>query len=99
MAEPHNDKASFDNDFCDYVPEEPIEQPENSFNLLRSFVAATEASMRFSAVLTAIASSSQPVPCSNSNSNSNDITNMTSFEIMGLVDGSTIVEGVMSLGG
>jgi len=73
----------------------------NSFNRLSSFVAATEASMRFSAVLPAIASSSQPVPCSdsNSNSNSNDITNMTSVENTGLVDGSTIVEGAMSLGG
>jgi len=55
-------------------------QPDNSFNRLSSFVAATEASMRFSAVLPAIACSSQPVPCSDSNSNSNDITNMTSIE-------------------
>jgi hypothetical protein len=101
MAQPHNDQGSFDEDFLDYVPEELIEQPDNSFNRLSSFVAATEASMRFSAVLPAIASSSQPVPCSdsNSNSNSNDITNMTSVENTGLVDGSTIVEGAMSLGG
>ena len=99
MAQPHNDQGSFDEDFLDYVPEELIEQPDNSFNRLSSFVAATEASMRFSAVLPAIASSSQPVPCSDSNSNSNDITNMTSVENTGLVDGSTIVEGAMSLGG
>ena len=103
MAQPHNNQGSFDEEFLDYVLEELIEQPDNSFNRLSSFVAATEASMRFSAVLpmggSAIASSSQPVPCSYSNSNSNDITNMTSFENTGLVDGSTIVEGAMSLGG
>jgi hypothetical protein len=55
--------------------------------------------MRFSAVLPAIASSSQPVPCSNSNSNSDDITNITSIDSTGLIDGSTIVEGAMLLGG
>jgi len=99
MAQPHDDQGSFDEDFLDYIPEELIEQPNNSFSRLSSFVAATEASMRFSAVLPAIASNSQPAPCSNSNSNSNDITNMTSVENTGLVDGSTIVEGAMSLGG
>jgi len=98
MAQPPNDQGSFDEDFLDYVPEELIEQPDNSFNHPSSFVAATEASMRFSAVLPAIASSSQPVPCGDSNSNSNDITNMTRIENTGLVDGSTIVEGAMSLG-
>jgi hypothetical protein len=101
MAQPHNDQGSVDEDFLDYVPEELIEQPDDSCNHLSSFVAATEASMRFSAVLPAIASSSQPVPCSdsNSNSNSNDITNMSSVENTGSVDGNTIVEGVLSLGG
>jgi len=99
MAQPHNDQGSFDEDFLDYIPEELIEQPDNSFNCLSSFVAATEASMRFSAVLPSVASSSQPAPCSNSNSISNDITKMTSVENTGLVDGSTIVEGAMSLGG
>jgi len=99
MAQPHNDQGSFDENFLDYVPEELIEQPNNSYNRLSSFVAATEASMWFSAVLPAIASSSQPVPCSDSNSNSKDITNMTRVENTGLVDGSTIVEGAMSLGG
>jgi len=99
MAQPHNDQGSFDEDFLDYVPEELIEQPDNSFNRLSSFVAATEASMQFSAVLPAIASSSQPISCSDSNSNSNDITNMTSVENTGSVDESTIVEGAMSLRG
>jgi hypothetical protein len=99
MAQLHNYQGSIDEEFLDYVPEEPIEQPDNSFNLLSSFVAATEASMRFSAVLPAIASSSQPVPCSNTNRNSNDLTNMTSVQNTGFVDGSTMVEGVMSLGG
>jgi hypothetical protein len=89
--------------FLHYIPDELIEQPNNSFNHLSSFVAATEDSMQFSAVLpmcgSAIANSSQPVPGSNSNSNSNNITgitNMTSIEYWGLVNGSTIVEGVMS---
>ena len=81
MAQPHNDQGSFDEDFLDYVPEELIQLPNNSFNYLISFVAATEDSMRFSAILpmggSAIASSSQSVPCSNRNSNSNDITNMS----------------------
>jgi len=106
MAQPHNDQGSSDDDFLDIVQEELLVQPENSFNHLSSFVAATEASMQFSAVLrmggSDIASISQPIPCSNSNSNSNDITsitNMTSIEITGLVDRSTIVEGRMSHGG
>jgi hypothetical protein len=99
MAQPHNDQGSLDEDFLDYVPEELIEQPDDSFNHLSRFVSANAASMRFSAVLPAIASSSQPGPCSNSNSNSNNITNMTSVENTGLVNGSTIVEGAMSLGG
>jgi len=47
----------------------------------------------------AIASSSQPVPCRNSNSNGNIIANMTWVEKKGLVDGSTIVEDAMSLEG
>jgi hypothetical protein len=99
MAQPHNDEGSIDEDFLDYLPEELIEQPDNCFNRLSSFVAATEASMRFSAILPAIASSSQPDPCSDSNCNSNDITNRTSYENMGFVDGRTIVESVMLLGG
>jgi len=45
MAQPHNDQGSFDEGFHDYFPEELIEQPDNSFNRLRSFVAATEAIM------------------------------------------------------
>jgi len=95
---------SVDEEFLDYVPGELIEQPNNSFNRLSSFVAATEASMWFAAVLpmggSAIASSSQPIPCSNSNSNSNNITritNMTSVEHTRLIDGSMFDEGAMSL--
>jgi hypothetical protein len=99
MAQPHNDQGCVDEDILDYIPEELIKQPDNSFNCRSSFVAATEASMRFPAVLPAIASSSQPVPCSNSNSNSNDITNITSVDNTGLIDGSTIVQGAMLLGG
>jgi len=90
MAQPHNNQGSIDGDFLDYVLVELIAQRDNSFNRPCSFVTATDDSMRFSAVLPAIASSSQPVPCS-------DITNRTSSENTGLVDGSTIVEGDMSL--
>jgi hypothetical protein len=53
--------------------------------------------MGFSAVLpmgwSAMASSSQHIPCSNSNSNSNNITNITnitSIENTELLNGSTI---------
>jgi len=107
MPQPHNDQGSIDEDILDYVPEELIQQPDNSLNRLSSFVAATEASMRFSAVLpiggsATVASSSQPIPCSDSNSTSNNITsitNITSVENTGLVDGSTFGEGAMSLGG
>jgi len=103
MAQPQTNQGSFDEVFLDYVPEELWEQPDNSFNRLSSCVTATEASRQFSAVLpmggSAIASSSQPVPCSNSNSNSNNITNIISVENAGLVNGSTIVEGAMPLGG
>jgi len=101
MAQPHNNQGSFDEDFLDYFPEEVMEQPHNSFNCLSSFVAATEACMRVSAVQpmgrSAIVSSSQPVPCSDSNSN--NITNISSVEYTGLVNGSTILEGAISLGG
>jgi hypothetical protein len=55
--------------------------------------------MRFSAVLPAIASSSKPVPCCENNRYSNDITYMGSVENTASVDGSTIVEGTMPLGG
>jgi len=103
MAQPHNDQGSFDEDILDYVPEELIEQPNNSFYHCSSFVAATEASMRFSAVLpmgwSAIPSSSQPVTCSDINSNTKEITNMTSVGNTELVDGRTVVVGAMSLGG
>jgi len=103
MAQSHNNQASFNEGFLDYVLEELIEQPDNCFICLSSFVAATEACMQFSAVLpmgwSAMASSSQPVPCSDSNSNSDNNTNVTSVENTGLVDESTIVKGAMSLGG
>ena len=102
MVQPDNDHGSFDEAFLDYIPEELIEQRINSLKRLCSIVASTEASIRFPAVLpmceSAIDSSIQPVPGSNSNSNSNDITNGTSVGNTGLVDGSTIVEGAMSLG-
>jgi len=103
MAQPHTDQGSVDEDFCDYIMEELTEHLDNSFNHLNSFVAATEASMRFSAFLpmggSAIASSSQPVPCSINNSNTDDITNILIIENVGLVHGYMIVEGAMALGG
>jgi hypothetical protein len=51
IAQFHNNQGRFNEDFLDYVPEELIEQPDNSFNHPSRFVAATEASMQFSAVL------------------------------------------------
>jgi len=45
MTQPHHNQGSLDGDFFDYIPEELIDQPDNSFNCLSSFVAATEASM------------------------------------------------------
>jgi len=50
MAKPHKVQSSFDENFIDYIPEELIEKPDNSFNRLSSFVAATKGSLRFSAV-------------------------------------------------
>jgi len=103
MAKPHNHQLSSDEDFLDYLPEELLQQPDNSFNHLTSPVVATEARMPFSAVLpmgwSAIASSSQPVPCSNSNSNRYNIANITSIENTGSVDGSMIEDGAMTFGG
>jgi len=100
MIQLYNDQGSVDHDFLDYVSEELTEQPDNCFNCLSSFIAATEASMKFSAVLlmggSTVSSSTQPVPWSNSNSNSNVIT---SIESTGLFDGSTIRKGAMSFGG
>jgi len=93
MAQRHNDQGSCDENFPDYLPEELIEQPDNSFHHLDSFVAATEASMRFLAVPpmggSAIISSSRRILHSDSNNNSNDITsitNMKSVENTRLVD-------------
>ena len=40
-----DDQGSFDEDPLHYVPEEPIEKPDNCFNSLRCFVAATDPSM------------------------------------------------------
>jgi hypothetical protein len=101
MVQPHNDQSSFDENFLRFVLEVRIKQLDRSFNGLSSIVAATEASMQLSAVLplggSAIASSSQLVPCCNISSNSNNISNMSSIVNMGLLNGSTIVVGVMSL--
>jgi len=103
MAQPHNDQGSFDADCLDNVPEEESQQHDNSRNRVSSFVAATEASIRFSAVLptcgSAIPHSSQLVPFHNSDSNYYYITNITNVENIGLVDGTMCVEGMMSLGG
>jgi hypothetical protein len=105
MAQPENSQGSCDKDFFDYIPEDLIEQSGNTFHCHCSFVAATEVSMQFSAVLpmsrAAISRSSLPIPCSNSNSNSNNITNITNIihiTIIEVVNGSMIVEGAMSLG-
>jgi hypothetical protein len=89
MAQPHNDQASFDEDFLDYIPDELIEQPDDSFNRLSNFVAATEASLRSSTALpregltiggSAVASSSRTVAGS-----SNSIAD-TSSSICGVAE-------------
>jgi hypothetical protein len=62
MAQPHNDQRSIDVYFLALLQQELIEQSDNSFNCLSSFLAASEAIMEFSAVLplggSSIASSS-----------------------------------------
>jgi hypothetical protein len=72
--------GSIDENFFDYVRKVVIEQPpDNSFDCLTCSVAATEACIQLTAILpegrSAIASSSQPVLCSDRNSNSDDICN------------------------
>ena len=104
MAQLYNYQGGIDENFLHYVLEQLIEQPDNSFNHLSRFDDATEAIMRFSAVLpiggSAIASSIEPIPCTNSNSNDiTNITNIPSCENMGLVDGGAMVVGATSLGG
>jgi len=106
MAQLHNNSDGFEVFSLAYPLVELIDQPNNSFQGLSSTFAATEATMRFAAVLpmrqSAIASCSQPLHCSNTNNNSHNITssaNMTSIENTGLVNGSTIVEGAMLLRG
>jgi len=106
MAQPHNDHGIIDDEFLDYILEELIELPDTSFHRPGSVVPATEASMRFSTVLpmggSAIASSSQPIPCSNSKNDSNDIANITkitSVENTQLVEESMIVQGAMLVRG
>jgi len=59
--------------------------------------------MQFSAILpmgeSVIASSSHPVPCRDSNSNDiTNITNITSVENKGVVNGTSFQEGAISLG-
>jgi hypothetical protein len=107
MVQSQNYQGSLDHDdLLDIIMEELIEQPENAFNHPSCFVAPTEDSMQFSAVLpmdwSAITSSSQPIPCSNTNSNRNAIASIicqTSVENPGFVVGSTFVEDIMALGG
>jgi len=41
MAQADDDNGSFDRDFLDHVAEQVIEQPDNPFHRLGSFVAAT----------------------------------------------------------
>jgi len=78
MAQLHNDWGSYEQDFLDYMTQEPIQQPHNSFNHRSSFLAPTEASMQILAVLpvgtSAIAS--RRLPIFRSNNNSNDIINI-----------------------
>jgi len=102
MVQPHNNQENLHEDFLDYVPERLIKQCNIAFYWHSIYVAAIGASRRFPANLpmsqSAIASSSsQHIPCSDINNN--DITKITRVGNMGLVERSTIVEGVMSAGG
>jgi hypothetical protein len=86
ISQPHKDPGSCDENFLDYTPAELIEQPDNSSHHISDFVAATDATMRFSAIPPiggyAITSISQPVFRSDSNNNSNDITCITNMNIV-----------------
>jgi hypothetical protein len=42
MTQPHDDQGSVDENFLHDIPEELIEHPNNCFNCLSRFVAATE---------------------------------------------------------
>jgi hypothetical protein len=106
IAQVHNDKGRFDEDFVDDIQIKVTEQHDNSCDCLSSFVATTEARVRFLAGLpirgSVITSSNQSIPCSDStsNSNSNDVTNIiniTGPENLGLLNGSTIVECAVSI--
>jgi hypothetical protein len=79
---------------------------DNSSTQPCHLIAATDVSMRISAVRPmatyAMPSSSQPIRCRdcNSNSNTNSITNIVNVNGIvnrELVDGSTILHGVMSV--
>lgn len=100
----HNNQSRISNIFRDYIPEELIEKPNYFLNRLSGIVAATEGSIPFSAARPMgrilIVGSRQPFPCSDSNGNDiTIITNATSIENPGFVDGSTIPEDAMSVGG
>jgi len=106
MAQHPNHQGSFDEDFLEFIPESLIEHLDNSFNHVGSCFAATEASLRFSALLpiggSALGSSSQSVLCSDSNNDTNDVTNIAnvnSVENIWFVDGTKIVIVAMSVGG
>jgi len=45
MTQPQQHQGTFDEGFHDYILEDLIEQPDNSFNGLNMFVAATDGSM------------------------------------------------------
>ena len=54
IAQRHNDQSSLDNDCLDYILEDLIEQPDNSFNRLSSFVATTEATSQTREIIIAM---------------------------------------------
>lgn len=108
IAQAHNHQGRFDDDFLDDIQIKVTEQYDNSCYRLSSFVATTEARVQFSAGLpmggSIITSSNQSIPCSDSTSTSNsnnitNITNITDAENSELLNGSTIVEFAVSIGG
>jgi len=81
IAQSHYNQCGITDHILDYVLLELIALPKYSVNHVNSSVATTEGCMRLSPVLpirvSALTSSSQPIPCSSSNTN--NITNITSI--------------------
>jgi len=81
MVQPHNHQGSFDDDFLVHILEELIEQPDNSLQVpvVMSRLVKLACNYQLPIGGSTIASSSQPVPCTDSR-DTTIITNNTSIE-------------------